>query len=301
MTAADMIDLLALRLEDAGKGKFPDGFKLTALNNGQIRVAQMLDNHYLTELQLLETNIAVTSGVAALSLLDKDVLRGGEGIQMIKKYDTGGLYMNMIDIKNIKSTENSFLAGSSTNPLAYVFANNIYILPTSITAIDVWYLKMPTPLLNKFQSSAHGTAQVGKFLGDVDQGLSAVDDAYGGGTTEKTNSVIYDITKDAYFVVTDYVATNREFTVSPDATDNFGDGEFYFLTHDFDQLTLSAITSDLNPSLHDLVVTFAEAECWTMSANLTRRQAALDNAFNEIKILNDRYTPAEGIGTDGNR
>ncbi len=302
MTGADMLNLLALRLEDAGKGKFPDSFKLDALNNAQIRVAQMIDNHYLTELEVLDTNIAVTTGAALVSLLTYNVLRGSEGIQMIKKYDTGGLYMNMIDIKNIKTTENPYLAGSVSNPLAYIFQNTIYILPTSITAIDVWYLKMPTPILNKFQSSAHGTPQVGKFLGDVGQGLSVANDAYNG-TTEKERAVIYSVTKDAYFVVTDYIAASREFTVLPTATANFGDGEFYFVTHDFDQLTLSGITSDLNPSLHDLIVTFAEAECWTMSGikDAPRRQAALDNAFNEIKILNDRYTPAEGIGTAGNR
>jgi hypothetical protein len=47
-------------------------------------------------------------------------------------------------------------------------------------------------------------------------------------------------------------------------------------------------------------VTFAEAECWAMNRNLDRRNAALETAFSEIKMLNARYEgeKAEGIGTD---
>jgi len=55
----------------------------------------------------------------------------------------------------------------------------------------------------------------------------------------------------------------------------------------------------LNSSLHPLIVSLSESICWAMDAKLERRNAALTASFNEIKMLNEKYTPAEGIGTKG--
>lgn len=55
----------------------------------------------------------------------------------------------------------------------------------------------------------------------------------------------------------------------------------------------------MNSSLHPLLVIMAEAYCWALDGKLDRRKAALDMAFAEIKSLNERVVPAEGIGTRG--
>jgi len=55
----------------------------------------------------------------------------------------------------------------------------------------------------------------------------------------------------------------------------------------------------LNSSLHPLIVSLAEGTAWAMDNKLDRRNAALTTAFNEIKMLNEKYTPVEGIGTKG--
>jgi len=77
MNVAEQVDLLGLRLEDAAKRKFTDEFKLKALGNAQIRLATMLHNNYLTELQAEKTSVAASSGVTAAltsSLLDLECI-----------------------------------------------------------------------------------------------------------------------------------------------------------------------------------------------------------------------------------
>jgi len=61
----------------------------------------------------------------------------------------------------------------------------------------------------------------------------------------------------------------------------------------------TSVDPTLNSSLHPLMVIMAEAYCWALDGKLDRRKAALDIAFTEIKNLNERVTPAEGIGTRG--
>ena len=52
----------------------------------------------------------------------------------------------MIEPGDVKRLENSYLSGSASNAVAYVFADSIYIKPTSVSTIDVWYIKAPTDL-----------------------------------------------------------------------------------------------------------------------------------------------------------
>jgi hypothetical protein len=299
MNVAEMMDLLGLRLEDANKGDFPDLYKLKTLGNSQVKVSNNLHNAYLTELEVSDTNKSLTSGSLSISSLAHDVLRGGQGIRKVKVTGTGGLWLTMIDLADVKKTENTFLAGTVTNPLGYVFQNKINVIPTSVSAIDVYYLRVPAPLLYTFAMSAASPASTTEFLGaSTLDSINTADDFWNG-------AVVYSIGKNTYHVITDYDHTGnakgeRLFTVSPAAGTNFGTDTFYFITHGFDALNLSGVTCQLNESLHELVVTLAEAECWAMNRNLDRRNAALETAFGEIKMLNARYESEkpEGIGTD---
>lgn len=299
MNTMEMMDLLALRLEDAGKGDFTDSLKLKALNNAQIKAANQLHNNYLTELAVLDSNKTVTTGVLAISsVLSYGVLRGGMGIRAVKV--TGGLYCTMIDVMDIKKTENTFLQGNSNNPLAYVFQNRIYVLPASVTAVDVYYYRMPAPLYAQY--TATGGTQSTILTTDTQlttdsATLSQVADTYNG-------AVIYNVTDNTYFKVKDYAYSNPTYTFTVDdpgaGTAGQNAEKFYILTNGFDTLNLDNVTCQLNESLHDLVVTLAEAECWAMMRQLDRRNAALETAFSEIKMLNERYETekAAGIGTD---
>ena len=290
MNVDSMLNLLALRLQDPKNSVFPQPFKLRALNNAQVTLAQLLHNSYLTELQYIDEDKTATSGELALSELTHDVLRGAEGILKLKIKD--GLYCIEQSVEELKATENTFLVGSDGNPLYYLFQNKIYML-TTIAAphIDVFYLKMPTQLISKYTITEIAIPTATEFIVDADQGLDeTTNDIYKG-------AVVYSVDQQSYHVVTAYTAATRTFTVSPAADTNFETAqEVQFLTHSLDTLHLTGIECDLNESLHELIVSFAEAECWAKSGELDRRTSALNSAFAEVKVLNERYTAPENIG-----
>jgi len=292
MTLEDMVDLLGLRLEDAEEKKFTAGFKIQALNNAQIKLANMLLNPYLTELQVLATSQTATTGVLAIDdILAYDVLRGSEGILNVKI--SSGKYFHKIDLTDLKKTENSFLNAATDNPLYYVFQNRLYVLPTSITTVDVLYLKIPAHLDNSFTCVAvPDTPTPSTFIGDDSQSLSAVNDHY-------NNTVIWSDEYSSYHVVTGYAGASRTFTVGPGATDAFGNSTFKFVTDGFEELRTSNVTSELNSSLHELVVSLAEAESWAMDSDQERRKTAQASVLDEVRALNAAYRKADGIGTKG--
>jgi len=296
MNISEMMNLLGLRLEDADKVTFTDVLKLRALNNGQLKVANLVHPGYLTELQYLQDSPTIATGVITISsAFTYGVLRGQQGIIRIKDISTG-LWLTPIDMMDVKRLENTYLAASAQNPMFYVFQNRIYLQPTTISDVDVYYLRVPAELLYPFTSNqADSGASTTKFDGLTGESLSTTNDAYNG-------AVIYNIEKAAYFVVTDYVGADLEFTVSPAAGANFTEGQtFYFLTHTFDTLNLSGLDCPLNEALHELVVSFAEAECWRMDNKQPRADAVLQSAIAEVKLLNEVYKEPEGIGTDGRK
>lgn len=299
MNMYEQINLLSLRLEDASKVKFTTLLLIRALANAKLKLAQMLHDNYLTELEYLDDNSGTghtaTNGKLAITSLTYGVLRGAQGILKVKIHD--GLYCTRIDLDDLKRTENTFLTGSAVNPLYYVFQNTIYV-NAGVTSpiIDVYHLKAPIIVLYEFNADqADSGASVSKFDGRAADSLSVVDSYYNG-------AVIYSLQYSKYFIIIGYVGADLEFEVSPSSTGNFTENQkFYFLTHSFDELNLSGVTSELNESLHELEVTLAEAECWALDEKLDRRNAALNQALGEIKVLNDRYVKATGIGTDKER
>jgi hypothetical protein len=295
MNVSEMMSMLALRLEDAEKTKFTDAFKLKALNNAQIKLANLLHPAYLSELEVVETALTATSGEYNLSSLQNDVLKSGQGVLKVKI--NGSYWGTRIPLSEVKKTENTFLAGSTRNPIWYVFGNKIVVSNGETNpSIDVYYLKRPTSLI--YDIEVDTVVDAASFTVASDEGLSSENDYYNG-------AVIYHPDNGTYHVVTDYVGASRAFTISPSMTQEgslWVAGEsFRFVTHDFDQLNLDSVECDLNQSLHELVVGFAEAECWGMANQHERRKSALDSVYDEISALNQSYAPAEGIGTESGR
>ena len=155
---------LGLRLEDPGENVFTEAFKLVALNKAQKQLAQMLHTGYLTELESSTAALDVSGGSYAITSLNTSdgVFKGAEGVLKVSiDPDGSGTYYfaTKVDIKNIKSTENTYLAGSDTNPLWYIFASSVYILITATytgALATIYYLKKPTtmttsvdPVLNR--------------------------------------------------------------------------------------------------------------------------------------------------------
>lgn len=302
MYVDDMLDILGLRMEDAEEQRFTGRFKWRALNNGQYFIANVLNNHYLTQLEVLDSNETVSSDKVAFSGLTYDVLRGSEGIINVKNHS--GKYCTIIPSWQLKRTQNGKIAGSTRNPLVWLFDEAVRCLQT-LTALDVYYLKTPSPLMHPFTFAAAGTPAANAFAIDDSQGIAETDDYY-------NDAPVYIITENGdidgvpfYDIATDYTGTSREIEVSQsNAGGNYGAGTFYFVPtkdHDFHLTNLDAVTCDLDPSLHELVITFAEVECWKMARQLDRAASALESGIDIIKGLNEAYKAAEGIGTQGRK
>jgi len=88
---------------------------------------------------------------------------------------------------------------------------------------------------------------------------------------------------------------NNTLEVRPTGLTNL---KIYYLKSPTD-ITASSTVPDLNVSLHETVLDFAEAQLWRMDNKVDRANIAQNMAMNTIKILNDRFTveAPTGIGT----
>ena len=286
MTGNEMISQLGMRMEDPSQENFTQTMKIDVLNVAQKTVVNLIHNAYLDELESIQNDVTISSGVVDYSSVFSTttvtitsatgtgatavpVIRGGyvvavtvtasgtgydtnptvaiaggggasatiavtrtgttvgsiavtnpgngsysegtpvrNGITAI--YDeTNDLFCSMIEAKDAKRLENSYLAGGTTNPVAYTHGQKIYVSPSTTALIDVWYLKEPT-------------------------------------------------------------------AIGADANE-----------------------ADLNVALHEVILDFAESQLWKMDAKNDRATSASASAMGQIEALNARY-PSEapkGIGT----
>lgn len=295
MTAYTMLELMTLELEDPKKISFPDTFKLQCLNNAQNTVARMLHPKYLTELEVSKADFAVTGGVTDFinaQYLGYNVLGAANGVIRVSDATTD-IVMTNIGIKNVKNNENLWLTGTVRNPLYYIFQNKIYTLPaTGIGTIDVFYIRMPAPLYATYTAATGSTTAITTTT----TGISTVAaDYYNGG-------YIYNKTKFVYYYIYDSSYTPSTATLNIHTT-QAGDAPatgntFYILGKGFETLNLSTVTCELNPLFHDIVIKFAEAECWGRKERLDRRNTALEEAISNIDTFNKKAMKSEGIGTE---
>ena len=141
MTGTEMNSNLGLRLEDPAQSVFTEASKVDAINISMRTVVNMLDNGYLTEMERVVDDVALTDGVESFSGAGITPIRGGiTGI-----YDeTNDKWCTMVETKDLKRLENSYLSGTTSNPVAYVFREKIHVKPTSVALVDIWYLTEPT-------------------------------------------------------------------------------------------------------------------------------------------------------------
>ncbi len=147
MTGNEMLSTLGLRLEDPSESSFTQAAKLDALNIAQKSVVNLIHNAYLGELQVIDESKTMTANAIDISVngdLSEEVMRNG----IIAVYDaTDDVWCTMIDPGDQKRLENSYLAGSTTNPVAYVFSNKLFVDgPGATDDVDVWYLRSPADI-----------------------------------------------------------------------------------------------------------------------------------------------------------
>lgn len=358
MNVNTMLTILGLRLEDPGATFFKAGLKRETLEQAQIKLANYLDNVYLTELKYVDEDKTATAGILNFSDLTYKVFKGTEGVLRVKIHD--GRYCNQIEIEELEDTTNTLLEGTDKNPMYYVFEEKIYVLCTTADPhIDVFYLRVPSPLYYPLKYTAlsgdvesvtgpgvalfdtdliahnleigdvvlqsffshggyngeHTVATIpsattyttgvaydspddGKFEGlrtvEIQSGQNMVntDNYY-------NNSLIYNISKDSYHVITDYIGADLHIVFYPAIAAPADDETIYLLRHKtvaVDITNLANLDPTINKSLHQMMIDMAEAMCWKSGKderNVGRSKIALEDVLKQIEVLNLRAKEGE--------
>lgn len=142
-----LVNSLKIRLEDEDDVDFGDTKLLGFLNEAQTELIGLIDNAYLTEIEVVETSKAMTALELAFSSLTYSVCRGGTGITKVKIYPGGsnGKFAVPTNVDELKRFENSLVGYSDSRPMYYVYGEKIIGLCTTSTSTkcDVWYLREP--------------------------------------------------------------------------------------------------------------------------------------------------------------
>lgn len=158
MTVDNMITSLGYRLEDPSQNEHTEDKCVVALNAGQLELANLLDPHYLTELEVLKTGVSAGNGRMALTadVLDETPLSGWNAIVRVKAQ---GRWIWPLDRDGVATANNYFFAGTVTDPRCYVSDGYLYLLPNTMQYVDrVIFLKVPDALAAGSTSSEMNAA-----------------------------------------------------------------------------------------------------------------------------------------------
>ncbi len=118
----EMVDILDLRVEDPQRSTFPTAVKLDALNMAQRKLVNMIDNAFLTELATtirLIGNATYRHTFAAISAAG--IIRNGIVAAVFWDQSRYNYFLTFTPYQDVKRFENAYLAGSQTNPTAYIY------------------------------------------------------------------------------------------------------------------------------------------------------------------------------------
>ncbi len=159
MKTTELITHLQYRLEDdTSNTDFDVNQKLNALNAGQRTLCNLLDNHYLTELETISTSLPTqatswsTTNASVCEVVGKpDSIRNGI-VRVLDK--TNNRFCDIMPGSKPELLSNNYIVGDNSGSgtiigsYAFVFANKVYVAPSSILLVDIWYLKHPNKLIN---------------------------------------------------------------------------------------------------------------------------------------------------------
>jgi hypothetical protein len=149
MNTNEMIAAIGRRMEDPSAVSYVSATVLEALNNAQLKVATLLPDEELTEIEAYTANVSVSSGAVAFSTIETAISKSilGERIQNVRI--NGGAFMDQLVSSDSWKTvnSNSYLTASSSYPYFWVNRDSIYVLPADTSAVDVWCLTAPTTLV----------------------------------------------------------------------------------------------------------------------------------------------------------
>ena len=160
MTTATMLTVLGDRLEDTAGDLYSDTVKLRYLNIAQDKLIQLLNPHLLTELQVIKTNISLSTDndvdshfksyfIPNSSTLDSSPFGGALGVIGIRV--SNDMFIRKISFDMAKDFSTGYVGFSATEPVYFVFKNRIYIYNTTAN-VDCYFMKEPNTLASDANS-----------------------------------------------------------------------------------------------------------------------------------------------------
>lgn len=276
MYISDMLTALDSRLEDSDRTQFPEGPRVTALQNAQLTlVGSSLDRKYFTALEVYTDGIEVQAGGHIPLSSFPNLALDAKGIRGVRVYRNGvvDLWAREMDLNDKEAQRNSFKMATTLDPRWMAGNDGIYVMPSNIATVAVLRYRLPVPLIATIAHTTNGATD--SFIA-----VSLI-----GSDLDYTGGVIYSTQTAKYHVVTGYNDTTGVVTVTPSHTGNFTTSTFYFITDDFRVLGLSGVAPEINEALHPLMVTAACVELWESSNNMARMNAAQERMGMEIAMM----------------
>lgn len=259
-----MVSLLGIYLNDLNQaGTEPDEFnpdtRIKLLNMAQDKVCTLIHSDYLVGLHVLDSNKSLTSGVLALSGLTYDVFHKNLGIMGVKI--NAGAFAEQINFQKYRELTIQSRAYAAAAPFYYFMGGSIYLLPTTTTAIDIYYMRKPYDMAF-----------------DVASGSIEVDaQYYNDGYTKVTyNSADY--------------ASGATFTGVASKTTYTTTGSGYV-----------QCLCELDSELRDIIVEYAAYIGFKYGKDTTRAKLAWDDSMTSINAINMKIDPQYATRTKVSR
>jgi len=145
MTGANFLNRLSERIEDPSTtGSDGNNYTRQQLidisNISQETLINLIDYSYLSSLEEIDPGITVLNGVCAFSASP-----GIKSNKRILKYKVdGGKWCQEIPLSAVNNLDNSYTAGTSEYPFVWFFDETAHFSPTTITSVDIYYIKDPS-------------------------------------------------------------------------------------------------------------------------------------------------------------
>lgn len=153
MTGADLVTHLELRLEDENNLAFTDATIIKALNLSQLKLINLVHRNFLEPFEVKKSGAVPSSGSYTLDsanlgsgnfpILDKRILDVYDG----KNY-RWCIQVESEDRKSLKDVDWDNTDNYLPETYFYVYADTLYLLPSNVDTIDIYYLKQPSDIAN---------------------------------------------------------------------------------------------------------------------------------------------------------
>jgi hypothetical protein len=262
-----MCDLIDLEVYDEDKNRFSPELKVDWLNRAQDHILGMINSQYVVSLHAVDVTEAVTlpGGISPtpctidFSALTYTVFRKHLGIMGIRNATgTGGLFLDYLDFNQYRQLISDGHTFATTNPAYMVRGSTIYMYPSTITHVDVYYMREP---VNMVYNVASGNIAVGK---------------------------VYTVTEYPYINGSTYAVTYNSVAYYDGQSFTGVTGKTTYTTSGVGTVS---IPCELEDDIQDAVVEYAMHFGHELNGADQRADRKVARAYNMVQVINNKIDP----------